>query len=155
MIRILFVCLGNICRSPMAEFVMKDLIDKKNLTEEFYISSAATSEEEIGNPVHHGTRNKLRELGISTAGKYAVQLKKKDYGDYDYILGMEHRNIAGIMRIVGSDPKGKVKRLLDYSPNPRDIADPWYTGDFDTTYNDVKEGCETFLDMILKSESVN
>lgn len=155
MIRILFVCLGNICRSPMAEFVMKDLIDKKNLTEEFYISSAATSAEEIGNPVHHGTRNKLRELGISTAGKYAVQLKKKDYGNYDYILGMEQRNITGIMRIVGSDPKRKIKRLLDYSSNPRDIADPWYTGDFDTTYNDVKEGCETLLDMILKSENIN
>ncbi len=155
MIKILFVCLGNICRSPMAEFVMKDLIDKKNLTKEFHISSAATSAEEIGNPVHHGTRNKLRELGISTAGKYAVQMKKKDYGNYDYILGMEQRNVAGIMRIVGSDPKGKIKRLLDYSPNPRDIADPWFTGDFDTTYNDVKEGCETLLDTILKSEGIN
>ncbi len=155
MIRILFVCLGNICRSPMAEFVMKDLIDKKNLTEEFYIASAATSAEEIGNPVHHGTRNKLKELGISTAGKYAAQLMKKDYCNYDYILGMEQRNVTGIMRIVGSDPKGKVKRLLDYSPNPRDIADPWFTGDFDTTYNDVKEGCETLLDTILKSEGIN
>lgn len=155
MIRILFVCLGNICRSPMAEFVMKDLIDKKNLTGKFFISSAATSAEEIGNPVHHGTQNKLRELGISTAGKYAVQLKKKDYCNYDYILGMEQRNVTEIMRIVGGDPKGKVKRLLDYSSSPRDIADPWYTGDFDTTYYDVKEGCETLLDTILKSQGIN
>ncbi|WP_349673735.1 low molecular weight protein-tyrosine-phosphatase [Lacrimispora sp.] len=155
MIKILFVCLGNICRSPMAEFVMKDLVEKKHLTTEFYITSAATSSEEIGNPVHHGTRNKLKELGISTAGKLAVQLKKKDYGNYDYILGMEQRNITGIMRIVGSDQKGKVKRLLDYGLNPRDIADPWYTGDFDVTYNDVKEGCEALLDFILKSEGYN
>ena len=152
MIRILFVCLGNICRSPMAELVMKDLIEKKNLTKEFYIASAATSAEEIGNPVHHGTRNKLRDLGISTSGKYAVQLKKSDYGKYDYILGMEQRNIAGIMRIVGSDKQEKVKRLLDCSSNPRDIADPWYTGDFNVTYHDVKEGCEALLASILKSE---
>lgn len=152
MINILFVCLGNICRSPMAEFVMKDLIEKKNLTKEFYIASAATSAEETGNPVHHGTRNKLRELGISTAGKYAVQLKKSDYGKYDYILGMEQRNIAGIMRIVGGDPQGKIKRLLDYSLNPRDIADPWFTGDFNVTYHDVKEGCEALLASILKLE---
>ncbi|MDF2889475.1 MAG: protein tyrosine phosphatase [Lacrimispora sp.] len=154
MIKILFVCLGNICRSPMAEFVMRDLVEKKNLASEFYIASAATSSEEIGNPVHHGTRNKLKELGISTTGKCAVQLKKKDYENYDYILGMEQRNITGIMRIVGSDLKRKIKRLLDYSPYPRDIADPWYTGDFDVTYNDVKEGCEALLDTILKAEGI-
>ena len=154
MIKILFVCLGNICRSPMAEFVMKDLVEKENLESEFYIASAATSSEEIGNPVHHGTRNKLKELGISTAGKCAVQLKKKDYEDYDYILGMEQRNIAGIMRIIGSDPKRKIKGLLDYSPNPRDIADPWYTGNFDVTYNDVKEGCQALLDTILKEKGI-
>ena len=154
MIKVLFVCLGNICRSPMAEFVMKDLVEKKDLASEFYIASAATSSEEIGNPVHHGTRNKLKELGISTAGKCAVQLKKKDYDDYDYILGMEQRNIAGIMRIIGNDPKKKIKRLLDYSSNPRDIADPWYTGDFDVTYTDVKEGCEALLNTILKAEGI-
>lgn len=154
MIKVLFVCLGNICRSPMAEFVMKDLVEKENLASEFYIASAATSSEEIGNPVHHGTRNKLKELGISTAGKCAVQLKKKDYDDYDYILGMEQRNIAGIMRIIGNDPKKKIKRLLDYSSNPRDIADPWYTGDFDVTYTDVKEGCEALLNTILKAEGI-
>ena len=154
MIKVLFVCLGNICRSPMAEFVMKDLVEKKDLASEFYIASAATSSEEIGNPVHHGTRNKLKELGISTAGKCAVQMKKKYYEDYDYILGMEQRNIAGIMRIIGSDPKRKIKRLLDYSSNPRDIADPWYTGDFDVTYTDVKEGCEALLETILKAENI-
>lgn len=153
MIKILFVCLGNICRSPMAEFVMKDLIEKRNLSSEFFIASAATSSEEIGNPVHPGTQKKLKELGISTVGKYAIQLKKRDYDKYDYILGMEEPNIINIMRIFGSDSKGKVKRLLDYSLRPRNIKDPWYTGDFDATYRDVKEGCEALLDFILNHNS--
>ncbi len=150
MIKILFVCLGNICRSPMAEFVMKDLIEKKKLSSKFYVASAATSSEEIGNSVHPGTQKKLKELGISTVGKYAIQLKKGDYEEYDYILGMEERNIISIMRMIGSDPESKVKRLLDYGLTPRDIKDPWYTGDFDATYRDVKEGCEALLDFLLK-----
>ena len=119
----------------------------------FFIASAATSSEEIGNPVHPGTQKKLKELGISTVGKYAIQLKKRDYDEYDYILRMEEPNIINIMRIFGSDPKGKVKRLLDYSLRPRNIKDPWYTGDFDATYRDVKEGCEALLDFILNHNS--
>lgn len=145
MIQILFVCLGNICRSPMAEFVMKDLVKNRNMEDLFFIASAATSSEEIGNPVHPGTRKKLSEFGISVEGKQAVQLTRDDYDKYDYIVGMESRNITNMMRIFGSAPEGKVSRLLDYGQRPRDIADPWYTGDFDTTYEDVLEGCEALF----------
>lgn len=134
----------------MAEFVMKDLVKKRGLDNQFYIASAATSTEEIGNPVHHGTRNKLRQYGISTAGKYAVQMKRTDYGSYDYLIGMDSWNRRNMMRILGSDPEGKVHLLLDFSETPRDIADPWYTGDFDATYEDVLEGCRAFLDKLIK-----
>lgn len=146
MIKILFICHGNICRSPMAEFVMKDMVQKAGAKDQFYIASAATSTEEIGNPVHYGTRNKLREYGISTEGKYAVQLRKEDYGKYDYLIGMERVNIRNMLRILREDPEGKVCRLLDFSGHPRDIADPWYTGNFDKTYDDIKEGCEALLE---------
>lgn len=148
MIKVLFVCLGNICRSPMAEFVLKDLVKKKNIDNNFLIESAGTSNEEVGNPVHYGTRNKLAEVGISTAGKFARQLKKEDYEKYDYILAMETSNIRSIYRILGDDKNNKVFRLLDFSSNPRDIADPWYTGNFDVTYDDILEGCIAFLDEI-------
>ena len=154
MIKVLFVCLGNICRSPMAEFVFRDMVQKRGLADQFHIASAATSSEELGNPVHYGTTNKLKALGISTKGKYAVQLKKKDYQEYDYILGMEYRNIRNIDRIVGSDPKRKVHMLLDFSGNPRDIADPWYTGNFDRTYDDILEGCEGFLNYLISTGAV-
>ncbi len=154
MIKVLFVCLGNICRSPMAEFVFRDMVQKRGLADQFHIASAATSSEELGNPVHYGTTNKLKTLGISTKGKYAVQLKKKDYQEYDYILGMEYRNIRNIDRIVGSDPKRKVHMLLDFSGNPRDIADPWYTGNFDRTYDDILEGCEGFLNYLISTGAV-
>lgn len=146
MIKILFICHGNICRSPMAEFVMKDMVQKAGAKDQFNIASAATSTEEIGNPVHYGTRNKLREYGISTEGKYAVQLRKEDYGKYDYLIGMERVNIRNMLRILREDPEGKVCRLLDFSGHPRDIADPWYTGNFDKTYDDIKEGCEALLE---------
>ena len=145
MIKVLFVCLGNICRSPMAEFLFKDMVKKKNLENKFLIESAGTSSEEEGNPVHYGTKNKLSELGISTEGKYARKLKKSDYDKYDYILTMETRNVRDAIRIFGEDKKNKVHRLLDYSNNPRDIADPWYTGNFDVTYDDIMEGLEGFL----------
>ena len=112
MIKILFICHGNICRSPMAEFVLKDMVKKEGISEQFYIASAATSAEEIGNPVHHGTRNKLREVGISCAGKYAVQMKKSDYSKYDYILGMDSWNMRNMMRILRNDPENKVKLLF-------------------------------------------
>lgn len=152
MIRVLMVCHGNICRSPMAEFVFRDMVTKEGLEEHFYIASAATSMEEIGNPVHRGTREKLRQYGISTAGKYAIQLKKSDYDKYDYILGMERWNIVNMMKILHEDPENKVCRLLDFSDKPRDIADPWYTGDFDITYEDIVEGCEALLQHIRKED---
>lgn len=150
MIKVLFVCHGNICRSPMAEFVMRDMVTKRGLGGQFYIASSATSREEIGNPVHPGTRKKLKELGISTAGKYAVQLKKKDYQEYDYLIGMDEWNIRNILRIVGSDPQGKVHKLLEFAGSGRDIADPWYTGNFEVTYEDIREGCEGLLSHILR-----
>ena len=157
-IRVLFVCLGNICRSPIAEFVMKDMISKRGIADKFYIASAATSTEEIwngiGNPVYPPARKELAKHGISCEGKRAVQITKADYGKYDYILGMEQRNIRNILRIVGKDPEGKVKLLLDYSDDPRDIADPWYTGDFESTYRDVVEGCEWFLRYLEKNKLV-
>ncbi len=145
MIKILFICHGNICRSPMAEFVMKDMVKRAGVEKDFYIASAATSTEEIGNPVHYGTRKKLKEFGISTAGKYAVQLRKNDYEKYDYLIGMERANIRNMLRILREDPENKVCRLLDFTEHPRDIADPWYTGNFDVTYDDIKEGCEALL----------
>lgn len=149
MIRVLFVCLGNICRSPMAEFIMKSIVSERSLSDRFYIASAATSTEEIwngvGNPVYPPAKRELAKHGISCEGKRAVQITKADYGKYDYILGIEERNIRNILRIVGKDPEHKVKLLLDYSDHPRDIADPWYTGNFESTYRDVVEGCEGFL----------
>lgn len=137
MIKILFVCLGNICRSPMAEFVFKDMVKKRGLSDLFVISSAATSSEETGNPVYPGTRKKLRQYNISVDGKRAVRLTEKDYQKYDYIIGMEQANIRNMIRIMGEDRDKKVFKLLDFSDNPRDIADPWYTGNFDRTYEDV------------------
>ena len=148
--RVLFVCHGNICRSPMAEFVMKDMVEKKGIAEKFYIASAATSTEEIGNGVHYGTRKKLAEFGISTDGKRAVQLKKSDYDKYDYIIGMDSWNMRNMKRMLPEDVDNKIHLLLDFSDNPRDIADPWYTGDFDTTYDDIFEGCTALMNKILK-----
>ncbi len=148
MLKVLFICHGNICRSPMAEFLLKDIVQKRGVADDFYIASAATSTEEIGNPVHYGTRNKLAQYGISTAGKYAVQLRRDDYDKYDYLLGMDEWNIRNMLRILKQDPEKKVHRLLDFSDNPRDIADPWYTGNFDVTYQDIMEGLEAFLKTI-------
>lgn len=149
MTNILFVCLGNICRSPMAEFVFRDLVQKRGLGERFSVASAATSTEELGNPVHPGTCRRLEREGISTYGKTAVQLCRRDYQKYDYLIGMEQRNLRGMLRILGEDPEGKVRRLLDFTDSPRDIADPWYTGDFDRTYDDVLEGCQGLLAYLL------
>ena len=149
MIRIMFVCLGNICRSPMAEFVLKDLVRKRNLENKFLIKSSATSYEEIGNDVHYGTVRKLKSVGVLVEKREATRLAKEDYNKYDYILGMEESNIKNILKIVGQDSENKICRLLDFSNNPRDIADPWYTGNFDKTYDDILEGCEAFLDKVL------
>lgn len=143
--RVLFVCHGNICRSPLAEFLFKDMVKKEGCADRFVIASAGTSREELGNPVHPGTRKKLAQDHISAAGKYAVQLKQSDYEKYDVILGMDRPNISNILHIVGSDPQGKVHRLLDFTEQPRDIADPWYAGDFDQAYNDIKAGCTALL----------
>ncbi|WP_461816038.1 low molecular weight protein-tyrosine-phosphatase [Faecalimonas sp.] len=154
MIKVLFICHGNICRSTMAEYVMKDLVEKSNLAEEFYIDSAATSREEIGNPVHHGTQQKLKEKGIFCGDHRARQVTKKEYEEYDYILGMDSWNMKNMMKIFGNDADNKIHKLLDFSSSPRDIADPWYTGNFEITYNDVSEGCQELLNYILEKGQV-
>lgn len=154
MIRICFVCLGNICRSPMAEFIMKDLINKNNLSNKFIITSRATSYEEIGNGIYPKAKDKLNEKNISFDNtKTSIRLEKEDLDRYDYIIGMEERNIINIEIILGKKDK-KIIRLLDYSNNPRDIADPWYTNNFEQTYNDILEGCNFFLDFLIKNNIV-
>ena len=153
MIRVLFVCHGNICRSPMAEFVLKDIVKKQGLEKEFYIKSSATSSEEIGNDIHYGTRDKLIQNGISFTKRKAVKLRAEDYKKYDYIIGMEKSNVINIKRIVGEDIDDKIYRLLDFSDTPRDIADPWYTGNFEITFNDIVEGCNGFL-KCLKDKNI-
>ncbi len=145
MINIMFVCHGNICRSTMAEFVFKDMVDKRNLAHKFNIASSATSREEIGNDTHRGTKNKLKEMNIPFSPRKAIQITKADYDKYDYILCMDGNNIRNISRIIPNDKDGKIKLLLDFSDNPRSIADPWYTGNFDETYDDILEGCECLL----------
>ena len=145
MTRVLFICHGNICRSPMAEFIFRDMVNKRGAGQEFEIASCATSREEIGNPVYPPARRKLRELGIDCSGKTAVQLTRSDYQRYDYLLVMEQYNLKNALRILGSDPDGKVLRLMDFTDHPRDIDDPWYSGDFDAACRDITEGCRTFL----------
>ena len=151
MTKILFVCHGNICRSPMAEFVMKDMAAKAGLGEAFYIASAATSTEEIGNAVYPPARRKLAEHGISCAGKTARQMTKQDYANFDLLVGMDGANLRNMRRICGGDPEGKIRLLLDYTDHPRDVADPWYTGDFDATWRDVSEGCRRLLDTLTNN----
>ena len=133
----------------MAEFVMKDLVQRANRQSQFYIASAATSTEEIGNPVHRGTREKLKSVGISTAGKTAVQMKGSDYAKYDYLIGMDSWNIRNMLMISGGDPEGKVHKLLEFAGSSRDVADPWYTGDFESTYRDVLAGCQGLLKQLM------
>ena len=145
MIKVLFICHGNICRSPMAEFLFKKYVADRGAADSFYIASAATSTEEIGNPVHRGTRAKLNSFGIDCSEKRARQMTKRDYDEYDYLIGMDSWNLRNILRIVGKDMQGKVSRLLDFTQRAgEDIADPWYTGDFETTYRDIMEGIEGF-----------
>ena len=148
MIKILFVCHGNICRSTMAESVMTHLVSRRGLSDQFQIASAATSREEIGNPPHHGTVRKLREVGIPLVPHHAVQMTKRDYENYDYLIGMDDWNTRNMQRITGGDPEHKIYKLLEFADSTRDIADPWYTGNFDVTYNDIVEGCEALLDKL-------
>lgn len=148
-IKILFVCHGNICRSTMAESVMTYLVKEKGLEDRFYINSAATSREEIGNGPHYGTVNKLRSVGIPVVPHRAVQMTSEDYREYDYLIGMDTENIRNMNRISGGDPDGKIYKLMSFAGSGRDVADPWYTGDFDATYRDVNEGCRALLDYLL------
>lgn len=148
-IRVLMVCHGNICRSTMAESVMTYLVKQRHMDTQFYINSAATSREEIGNTPHHGTVRKLKEVGIPVVPHRATQMTAQDYEEYDYLIGMDTANIRNMNRIAGGDPEGKIYKLLAFAGSGRDVADPWYTGDFDATYNDVLEGCTAFLNKIM------
>lgn len=146
--KLLFVCHGNICRSPMAEFVMKHLVDAQGRSDQFEIASAATSTEEIGNPVYPPARRKLAEHGIRCDGKIARQMTRADYRHYDYIIAMDRNNLRNLKRIIGEDIDGKISLLMDYTDRPGDVADPWYTGDFEATWRDVLEGCSKLLETL-------
>ncbi len=148
----MFVCHGNICRSPMAEFLFKDIVKSKGKESEFIIKSSATSSEELGNPVHYGTQRVLSRHNISCSGKYAVKLTASDYDKYDYFIGMDSRNISNMLRIFGGDKDNKIKLLLDFTSTPRDVADPWWTGDFESTYNDVLNGTQAFYEYLTNNE---
>ena len=154
MTRILFVCHGNICRSPMAEFVMKDLVKKAGLESEFLIESAATSTEEIGNPVYPPARRKLAEHGIDCAGKTARQLRNEDYKRYDLLIGMDRANLRNMHRICGGDFSGKLHLLMEFTDRPGDVADPWYTDDFETTWQDVSVGCSRLLGWLISRDQI-
>ena len=145
MIKILFICWGNICRSPMAEFILKDMVAKRGIENEFHIESAATSTEEIGNPVYPPAKAELARHGIGCAGKTARQLRRDDYEKWDYIIGMERLNMSYMHRILGGDPDGKVNLLMDFTGRAEDIDDPWYTGDFGGVYKQIVKGCEGLL----------
>ncbi len=145
MVKILFVCHGNICRSPMAEFVMKDLVKKAGLEDEFVIASSAVSAEELGNHVYPPAKKVLEEHGISVGDKHAELLTKRDYDLYDLLIAMDTSNLQNIDRIIRSDPEDKVHLLMSYAGKSASVADPWYTGDFETAYNDIREGCEGLL----------
>ena len=148
MARILFICHGNICRSTMAEYVMKHLVREAGREGEFFIDSAATSTEEIGAPVHHGTRRKLAQAGIPCGDHRARQVTWADYQTFDLIIGMDSANVRNLHRMLKGDPEGKVRKMLDFTRRPGDVADPWYTGDFDATYRDVLEGCTGLLETL-------
>ena len=151
--RILFVCHGNICRSPMAEFVMKDLVAKEGLADEFYIESAATSTEEIGNEVYPPAKRKLAEHGISCKGKTARQMTRWDYESFDLLIGMDEWNIRNMRRICGGDPEGKICMLMDFTDRRGDVDDPWYTGNFEATWQDVLLGCKGVLEWVKNNRS--
>lgn len=152
--KIMFVCHGNICRSPMAEFIMKKLVRENGIADNFQISSSATSTEEIGNPVYPPAREELKRHGISCDGKYAVQVKKSDYEKYDLFLIMDDLNNRNIMRIFGKDPENKVHKLLEFAGRNDNVADPWYNGRFDVAYNDIYDGCSGLLSYLTEREEI-
>lgn len=154
MIKILFICHGNICRSPMGEFVMKDLVKKAGLSGQFQIDSAATSREELGNPVYPPAQRKLREHGIDCGGKRARQICREDYDKYDLLIGMDGANMRNMQKLFGGDPDGKLQLLMDYTDRPGDVADPWYTGDFEATWQDVLEGCQGLLSQLMEQGKI-
>ena len=149
MMKVLFVCLGNICRSPMAEFALKDMVRKAGRGKDFLIESAATSDINNGRPVYREARAKLREHGIDCSGKQARQMLRSDYARFDLLIGMDQENLRNMLRICGGDPEGKIHLLLDYTSRPGDVADPWYTGDFDAAWNDIEEGCRGLLEQVV------
>ncbi|HPJ02369.1 MAG TPA: low molecular weight protein-tyrosine-phosphatase [Candidatus Limiplasma sp.] len=149
MYRILFVCYGNICRSPMAEFIMKDLVQKRGLAGSFHIQSRGTSTEELGNPVYPPARAELQKHGISCAGKVSIQLQKADYDAFDLLIVMDERNVRASQRITGGNPQGKVRMMMELTARPGEVADPWYTRQYDVAYRDILEGCEAWLDALL------
>ena len=151
MTKILFVCLGNICRSPMAEFVMKDMVKRAGLEQEFSIASAATSNEELGNPVYPPARRKLAEHGLGCDGKTARQITAEDFETYDLLIGMDQSNLRNMQRLAG-DNGGKVHLLLDFTDRPGEVADPWFTGNFDATWRDVEEGCRGLLRYVCEQK---
>ena len=157
--KIMFVCHGNICRSPMAEFIFKDMLKKAGKTSDFTVASCATSSEEIwngvGNPVYPPAKRELMEHGITCEGKRAVQLRKSDYEKYDLFLCMDGSNVRNALRILGSDKAGKVKKLLSLTGSERDVADPWYTDDFEAAYNDIYKGCKALFDLTTKERTEN
>ncbi len=150
MIKVLMICHGNICRSTMAEFVFKDMVRKAGLEDSFEIASAGTSQEEIGSDTHRGTKAKLNEMKIPYTRRQARQVTRQDYAHYDYLICMDKHNVRNLNRIIGSDTNQKVSLLLDHANRPnQDIADPWYTGNFDITYNDIQEGCMGLIDKLI------
>lgn len=152
MTKILFVCHGNICRSPMAEFMMKDLVKKEGLEDKFLIESAAVSREEIGNPVYPPAREMLARHGIGCAGKRARQMTVRDYEEYDLLIAMDRSNLTRMERICGRDTQGKIHLMMDFTSRPGEVADPWYTGDFTATWRDLEEGCRGLLDYLEKGK---
>ena len=154
MIKVLFICHGNICRSTLAESVFTHMVKSIGLEDRFLIDSFATSTEEIGNPPHRGTVNKLREKGIPLVPHRAKQITRKDYDNSDFVIGMDTANIRNLNRMLNGDPEGKIYKFLTFAGSSRDIADPWYTGDFEATYNDVVEGCEGFIKYLKENEYI-
>ncbi len=148
-IKVCFFCHGNFCRSPMAELLFQDMVNQAHLADHFVIDSRAATSEDVGSPPHPEATRVLREHGLSTAGKYAVQLTPKDYDYYDYLIGMDHINLREIRRVIRSDPEGKISLLLDYTDHPRDIADPWLTHNFEKTYEDIMTGLTAFLKYLM------